>query len=337
MPSSLVPTRPPRPATRPSSHGLRKLLVLSAAAIVSSCAQLPSVEDAEARQRAELAEQARQAARPSSICSAAPGSPFAFKKKIAVLNMPLTRPTSAADLPGISSQWSNALQQQLNASQRFLVRDGSRYQLDPGSALRQQLATLAQQLDAQFIIAGRIESLHTSRGQLTLGPLKPLPLPHQDKRLVVTAIDIFDGGTGSLIKTLSYEDEVQGSIDNRGTTLQRDFFTTPFGAAIGKMLERQREDIEDELACLPMQARIVRMLRHEAQIDAGFSSNIVPGDRLKIYRSLGNTNISSIQVNRGEEMLGELLIRKVFPESSSGHIDGPVSAELESGGYVRAW
>lgn len=331
------PAFPPRPATRLSSHGLRKLLVLSAAAIVSSCAQLPSVEDAEARQRAELAEQARQAARPASLCSADPGSPFGLRKKVLVLGSVIKTPSEAADLPGLAASWSKTLQQQLQMTDRFLIRDGHRYQLEPNTDTRQQVISLAQRFDAQFVITTDITTVSIERGRIELGVLKPLPVPFKDKREISTAIQVFDGSSGVLLKQFNHHDESRGHTDNSRPLFQRDFLATPLGQALERIITQQREAVEDELACIPMQARVTRVHRREAHIDAGFSSNLVPGDRLKIYVRRAYNDSSSTRADWTEEVYGELILTKVFPESATGTFDVPIADELESGSYVRAW
>lgn len=333
MPDSHAPHRAAPP---PRKHALPATVALACA--LSACAPLPSVQAEEERVRAELAEQARQAARPSTLCAAPQGSPFALRKKVAVLALPVQRPLEAADLPGISTAWSRALQQRLQGTNQMLVRDGSAYQVDPAANARQQITALAQQFNAQFVIAGRIESIGVRRGRIDLGLLRPIPQPSADQRTVVTTLDVYDGQSGARIKQLNHTAEVRGAVDNRSPgTLQGDFFDTPLGTALATLLDRQGEDVADELACLPMQARITRIQSNEAHLDAGFSSNLAPGDRLRIYQRKEAGMNAHGEANWTEERYGEIVIRQVFPESSVGRIESAPPPDLRFHTYGRAW
>lgn len=305
------------------------------AAIVTACAPLQPSQSDEDRLRAQLAEEARQAARPSAQCSAQPGTPFAFRKKVLVLALPVHRPLEAADLPGLSGAWSAALQQRLQSTDRFVLRDGSAYALDPAGDARQQVMALAQQFDAQVVIAGRIDSVGIRKGRIELGPLHPIPQPFGDVRVIETTLQVFDGYTGTPIKQLSHTGEVRGVVENRSpSTLRGGFFQTTLGETVATMLDRQRDDIEDELACLPMQARIVHSRQHEIHIDAGFTSNLKPGDRLRVVqRNSGNSMTSG----SSERSYGDLVISQVFAQTAVGHFDGGVRPNWEFNGYVRAW
>lgn len=305
--------------------------------VVTGCAQLPSVDDAEARQRAELAEQARQAARPSSLCSATPGSPFGFRKKVLVLGATIKKPSEASDMPGLATAWSRTLQQHLQTTDRFVVRDGQHFQIEPQADTRQQVTTLAQRFDAQFVIATDITTVSIERGRVELRPLKPVLIPFKDKREISSSIRIFDGTSGVLLRQLNQQEEINGQADNNRPLFQRDFLASRLGQALERIIVQQREATEDELSCLPMQARITRVYGKEAHIDAGFSSNLAPGDRLQIYLRRVHNDSTSTRTDWTEEQLGELIINRVFPESATGILDIPIVSELESGSYVRAW
>lgn len=326
------PAFPPRPATRLSSHGLRKLLVLSAAAIVSSCAQLPSVEDAEARQRAELAEQARQAARPTAVCAPTPDSPFIYKKKILILKTPISRPSEAADLPGLSTAWSRELLHELNETERFITRDGSNLEIDPSNDIRPQIIALARQHDAQFVISGHLESLQITRGRIDLGPLKPISNPFSDRRRIAVTLQVYDGYSGTSISRVHHDAEVRGKVD--GSSFSTSSTEPPLAIEIKRALTQQREAIEDALACLPMLARVLRVNGNEIQVDAGFTSNIKPGDRFRLVEQLGNVSRGA---NWTEQSKGEFVVRQVLPEASVGYLDGSLPTHWSAGGFIRAW
>ena len=309
------------------------LVALGSALSLSACISLPPIMDEEARVRAAVAEQNRQAQRPSTLCAAQPGSPFAFRKKVLVLNFPVANPREAADLPGLPGAWSRALQQRLAASDRFILRDGSQHRIDPNDPdPRSQIIALARQFDAQIVVAGQIERLNISEKQLRIGAYKPIPLPGDDQRDLSAQLEIFDGLSGTPIKRALSSHTAKGDIvRHTPTPLASPFDDSDLGKALTQLLHEQGELVEDELACLPMQARILRAQLHEVHIDAGFTSQLKPGDRLKVFQNPGGSD------QRSEKMYGDLLIKQVFPETAIGILDGGERPDWRFNGFVRAW
>jgi hypothetical protein len=94
------------------------------------------------------------------------------------------------------------------------------------------------------------------------------------------------------------------------------------------------EDLQDELACLPLQARIVLTAQKEVHIDVGYASNMKPGDRLRILQREG---FPSSEGGQSEKNVGYLLIKQVFPETSIGQVEGEETPDWRLNGFVRAW
>lgn len=332
-----MPVLPPLPA-RLASPVVRRLAVtvlLAGSALLSGCKSLPAPKSEADKTGAEQAEQARQAMRPSAVCGAQQGSPFAFRKKVLVLALPVQRPLEAIDLPDLAAAWSHALQQRLQDSDRFLIRDGGRYAIDPADNIRKQVTTLAQKYDAQIVIAGQVTSLGMQSGRIGLGALGSFAQPFSAVRVIETELDIYDGQSGTRLKRLHHNAEVHGAVENRGgSTLRGEFFRTPLGESVAKMLNRQMEDVLDELACLPMQARIVGTPQKEVQIDIGFTSNLKLGDRLRLLQRDGFPNSEGVQA---EKPVGHLVIKHVFPESAIGQVEGDPLPDWKLNGFVRAW
>jgi hypothetical protein len=329
------PTRFPHAPAR-----LRAILLLAFSVLVSGCA-LPPVAperpEGEAKPSPEQLENARQAARPSTVCSALQGNPFAMRKKVLVLSMPVQRPIEAVDLPGIASTWSRVLQQRLESSDRFLLRDGSMHYIDRSDIVRKQVVSLAQLFDAQIVIAGQITSLGKQPNRINLGGLGSLPKPFGDSRVIETELEVFDGQTGTRLKQFSHAANARGDVENRGgSVLRGDFFNTALGEAVTKVLEHQIEDIQDELACLPLQARIVNTKLKEVHIDVGFTSNIKLSDSLRIIQREGFPSNENGD-GQVEKTVGKLQIKQVFPESAIGQVEGDVLPDWRLSGFVRAW
>lgn len=311
---------------------LRRLVCLLAGLGLSGCISLPPAPlDEEARVRAQVAEQTRQAQRPSSVCAVQPGSPFAYRKKLLVLSFPLARPLEGADIPGLATTWSQALQKRLAATDRFLVRDGSGFRLDPADDPRTQVVTLAREFDAQLVVAGRIENLRSEENVARIGSFKPVPLPGDDKRTIESSLEVYDGPTGARIRHAAFSALLEGEVLNPlRVPLPGEFGDSDLGKALAAVVHSQGEAVEDETACLPMQARIVRIERHEVHIDAGFSSRLQPGDRLKVVQRGGGASAA-------ERQFGDLIISQVLPESAVGYLEGGMQPDWRFNGFVRAW
>lgn len=309
---------------------------------LAGCVSLPSgpagggaaAEPTEEALAAAAEAAAREAARPSNLCGPAQGEMFAYRKKVAVLAIPPQRPLEAADLPGIGGAWSQALQRELDGTGRFLLRDGSGYGLDPRGDVAQQIVDAAQRLDAQLVVAGRIVSLDRQSGRVEFGQAGAVRHPWREGRVIEVELSLYDGFSGALISRLNHHAEARGQVVNRGhRPLQGDFFQTPLGLAVAELLEQQREALLDEMACLPMMARIVGVQDEQVQIDAGFSSHLAPGDRLTLYqRRPGFGGVGAI-----EEAHGTAVVSQVFPETAVLQIEAVSWPDLRVNGVVRAW
>jgi hypothetical protein len=196
----------------------------------------------------------------------------------------------------------------------------------------QQWQSVARQAS---IRRGQITSLGMHQGRIGLGSLGSLPQPFGDMRVIETELDVYDGQTGTRLKRLQHETDIQGEVKNTsGSTLRGDFYRIPLGIAVNSLLERQMEDLQDELACLPLQARIVLTAQKEVHIDAGYTSNMKPGDRLRILQREGFPSSEGVQ---SEKTVGYLLLKRVFPETAIGQVEGEETPDWQLNGFVRAW
>jgi hypothetical protein len=284
---------------------------------------------------AAKAEEARQAMRPSTVCGPQHGNPFALRKKVLVLALPVQKPFDAIDLPGLATAWSSALQQRMQKSDRYLIRNGGNHAINPHDNLRQQISTLAQQFDAQIVVAGQITNLGIHQSRIGLGSLGSLPRPFGDIRVIETELDIYDGQTGTRLNRLNHTTEIKGDVKNTsGSTLRGGFFQIPLGVAVDALLNKQVEDLQDEIACLPLQARIVLTTQKEVHIDVGYTSNIKPDDRLRILQREGFPSSEGLQ---SEKSVGHLVIKKVYPETAVGQVESENQPDWKLNGFVRAW
>ncbi|MDX9698322.1 MAG: flagella assembly protein FlgT middle domain-containing protein [Rhodocyclaceae bacterium] len=341
----------PSPMTTSLRHARARftaaLSTLAALAILAGCANLPlppTEEELARQQKLAADEEVRQAERAASLCRAEAGTPFALRKKVLLLAMPLARPAEAADLPGISTAWPQALQRKLADSAHFLVRNGSAHALDPAGDLAAQVTRLARSFDAQFVIAGHIDSLAIRPGQIefsgisALTRLRPIPLAMLDQRSLATHFDLYDGHSGARLAQLRQQDEIDTDVSNRSPdVMQGVFFHTKLGEALAALLEQQFEQIEDELACLPMMAAAHPLPDGRISIAAGFNSGLQPGDRLRLFLEQVLPVSALVKQPQASRPFGEVLVEQVYPEHAVARLDSSLQPQWRGPAVVRAW
>ncbi len=265
------------------------------------------------------------------ICAPEQGSPFFYRKKVAVLAASLRNPQNAADLPELGVAWSESLQQRLTDSGRLLVVDASDQHLYSGEQQREWVVDLAKRLDVQFIIAVRFHNLHVSQTQFGVGSYS-VALPKAQRQIDAELL-IFDGYYGSKIASFSYNARATGSESEivnpaQQPVLKGAFLGSPVGKAMISMLSSQVDDALDSVACLPLMERVLKVNGQHIHISANGASLIRPGEILQLFRRHGNL----------ETQIGPIEIIRVFPASVIGVYTGEGDApESNLGLNVRAW
>ncbi len=267
----------------------------------------------------------------AELCAPKPGSPFAYRKKIAVLAADMSSSLDARDLPGLDVAWSEALQQRLRDNGRLQVVDASDQHLHVGERQRDWIMDLARRLGVQFVMVARLNSLHVSRSQFGIAEYA-VRLP-KVQRQIDAELMIFDGYSGAQLARSAHSAHLEGSEREVVNLEQRpvlggSFLETPVGEAMASVLDAQVEEGQDSLACLPLMARVVKVVGRNVYLAVNGASLVRPGDVLQMFRRSGVV----------EARLGAVEIIRVFPESViavyRGEDDVPRFTE---GMYVRAW
>ena len=265
------------------------------------------------------------------FCDPEQGAPFSYRKKVAVLATELLQPQDAGDLPGLTARWSELLQQRLNESGRLLVVNASDQHLHSGPLQQEWIVALANRLDVQFVVAVRFHNLHTSRNQFGVGRYTIPSL--RMRRQVDAELMIFDGLYGTQIASVFYATQAEGSESEvinlaRSPLLRGAFITTPLGEALNSVLNAEVEQGLKKLACLPLMARVTKVVGDSLYISTSGAALIRPGDILQLFRLSGQI----------ESRLGAVEVIKVFPESAVAVYKGEGGAPKYSEGLrVRAW
>lgn len=266
-----------------------------------------------------------------NVCAPELGPPFSYRKKVAVLAADILNAQDASDLPNLDNVWSQLLQQRLRDSGRLLVTDASDQHLYSGERQREWIVSLAKRLDVQFVVVPRFHNLHSSRAQIGSGEYVLSSLRAQ--RNIDTELLIFDGYHGGQIASISQSAQAEGSaggvINPAGQPVLRGaFLETPLGQAMDSVLAAQVDGGVTEVACLPLMARVQKVMGGKFYIGTRAGSLLHPGDTLQLFRARGD----------GEAHLGAIEISEVYPESAVGIYRGEGNVPPFSDGlYVRAW
>jgi len=285
---------------------------------------------------------------------------YAYRKRIALLPMELANPQDTVDLPGIERQYPNALLQRLdadklitlNATQTQLTRAKASTQTDNAIMSAAQVKTLAKDLNAQFIISGKL--LDLSFKQTDIRPLNLLSgiggwkdmgqAIHQHsqgiyQRQFAAELNLFDGASGTLIESKQYRTHGEQNISVGAYDLNSNaFWSSQYGMKVSWLLDQQAKMVEDALACLPLRGRITRINHDSIELDVGTEALIIPGDKLQVFkhRKVGWTADGNWSYKL--QHLGAMTVTRAYPLGATGKLDKTSQLqELNPGDIVQAW
>ena len=267
----------------------------------------------------------------NNFCTPQQGVPSVYRKKVAVLATELLTPQNANDLPGLSVAWSERLQQRLGESGHLLVTSASGQRLHSGERQQEWIVSLAKRLEVQFIVVVRFQNLHAVRNQFGVGNYAVAS--RWMKRQIDAELMIFDGVYGHQIASINHGALAEGSESEVFNTariplLRGPFLDTPLGSALAAILNAEVESGLKQLACLPMVARVAKIVGDNIYMNTNVTALVRPGDTLQLFRLSGQT----------ERHLGAVEILKVFPESAVGIYKGEGGIPTFSEGLrVREW
>lgn len=152
---------------------------------------------------------------------------------------------------------------------------------------------------------------------------------------------LYDGYSGILLKRL----RAQGTADGL-VTVGRDksfgsqnFYSTDFGKTVNQVLDTLVHQLEETAACLPLNARVVKVEGKTAYIDAGTQQNLRPGDSLTLFAPDRNTPVFSgdnnIPLGLPEQPLGTIVIKTVQPKFAIGEIHESAGKRVQVGDTAR--
>ncbi|MCG8382761.1 MAG: hypothetical protein MJA28_11210 [Gammaproteobacteria bacterium] len=260
----------------------------------------------------------------------------------------------ATELYGLEEILSTRLKQYLEQRDRYHLVTSDDYQLASltintlGMAsehIEGQIKQLAREKDAQFVITAHIiDKAHIeNHGLSTDGwstkAKKLLAKPFTSKRRgLSTQIAIYDGASGAKLNQFHYFHQTKGSVIFK----ERDVFinsieNSDYGKIIHTSLSQQANDIDANLACLPLMARVINTEGSKIYLNAGMETRITAGENLKILK---NRHISTM--GNGKELnqvieIADALVTDVFPNFSIAVHREPHLSPVSKGDFALTY
>lgn len=274
-----------------------------------------------------------------------------YRKKTAVTQFHVAQPLQVQDIDDIWNGYPLTLLRRLDESGLFLPIHANAgptlgklpLPLDRAQN-RETVRLLAEQSGAQFVLSGII----SDAGALPSGLPKFLPsalvskLPpnKSGSRRIEVEIFLHDGITGALVARFRAQENALGDpeVGSDKPFGSSTFFSTPFGSAVARLLDRQTQFIRKELEHLPFNAKIVRIDGNRLFFDAGATSGVAVGDKFMLYALSSVTEALEPGSNRllgiAEKPAAGLTVKQVQPLFAVGESDGK-NLKIQIGDMIR--
>ncbi len=293
----------------------------------------------------------------TELCSPDIDTKYAYRRRIAVLAFDIADRRDAVDFPHIERRYPQLLVSTID-SERFIVKDATNFRLlnnmdkRNGSwvePMANQIISLAERLGVQFIVSGSLDDLSVdTKSQISLlnfmgllrenTPLSRKKMMGKQPRHFTVSLNIYDGGTGILIKRQTFSDEglFDADIQRHQKLLSSSFLKTAYGELMVGVVTAQANSFLASLDCIPMQAKVIRATNKGLLFDAGIESLVIPGDALQVFRrvSIGPDNSNHYRL----ENYGSIIVSRSNPMVAEGVFEeGDMASGIRPGDIVQAW
>jgi hypothetical protein len=263
-----------------------------------------------------------------------------YRKKITATPFVLRKSNQANDIDDLSAGVSRELLRQLESTKLFLVKSSRDASAVDSASLSQDINAvigLATLNDSQFVISGEVIDAGSFEEGGYFGYFR------DKKRWFEMEFTVFDGLTGAQISRHRIDEIAEGdvTVGREKRFASKSFFSTAFGQAIGKTIEKAAEMIATDLERLPFSAKVIRVADGQVFINAGATSLVAPGDKLLVYRKKTKFSWSGIGADREygipETPLATVSVVQVQPMFSiSTVLPAAQTVEIEAGDIVRS-
>lgn len=191
-------------------------------------------------------------------------------------------------------------------------------------------AALARKHRAQYVLSGvyRDFALHGARDR------------DQARTIEIEAF-VHDGVSGAVLASRRFAATAHGAVvlANHPTIGTPAFYAGDLGRVWGRLVEDIASWAEDQTACLPFVARIVRTDSRLIHLDAGADARLSPGDTLDLHVWQGAAlhGLADQPLGREKRVRATALIRAVYPQFAVAElIEVPPVLTVETGDLVFA-
>lgn len=284
-----------------------------------------------------------------------------YRKRVAILDMPLMHRHDALDIPLVEREYPQQLVQRINQQGKLMAIDATHYphfqpypknQRLSAPVSHESIRTIATENKAQFVVTGkltdlsfkqsksRLLNLFNQEGWTELKQQIYEKNTHTQQRQLGMEINIYDGPSGALLKQKTYRGAGNHTIDpTRPYGLKHNkFWGSQFGKLIAKTLDEQTGLINKTLACIPLRASVAYVEGDTIEIDAGLDANIMPGDKLRLFHKESNGSRPNNAIKYRWKYAGEVSIIGVYPLKSIAKLDERTPVGLiQKNDIVQAW
>lgn len=161
-----------------------------------------------------------------------------------------------------------------------------------------------------------------------------------ERRLEIEVL-LYEGNSGILLQRMRVSEHASGRVligqdKNFGS---QNFYSSDYGQAFGRAIDKLAGQLENAAACIPFNAKVIKLKDKQAYIDAGTIQNVRPGDTFVVFAPDRNTPLYAGENNRPvgvpEEPIGAIVIKSVQPKFAVGDIRINSGKRISTGDFVR--
>nr|WP_314899752.1 flagella assembly protein FlgT middle domain-containing protein [uncultured Deefgea sp.] len=291
-----------------------------------------------------------------------------YRRKVLISYFWIEHPAQTQDLDRFPEGIQIELVRRLNDSDQFLpvrspgvaVFDLQPQVFDP-LIQPERVREMARLYSTQFIVAGIVRDTSFSGERYTVAygneirngerkTVSSLPILNF-AQVGVKAVPaarrfdmdlfVFDGVSGALVNRHRLAGKASGEVvQSLSSGLGTEGFSeTAYGQLVDSKLQEATVLVGKDLNCIPFSAKIIRVEKNAVYIDAGYTSNVRPGDTFQVFRISpiampidSASYLPSMRLGMPEEKVGVYTVSQVQPLFAQGTVQG---VRVEPGDYVR--
>lgn len=181
----------------------------------------------------------------------------------------------------------------------------------------QQLRSMSDNTQTQFIVSGRIRNLSFGRN-----PGRALKSESWIRQFALE-ISLLEGASGLLIHTENYQTRTlwPHSITTQVDAGSDQLWRSDFGIELQRLINEAVDDLAKVLSCVRVKAQVIRMQGNTITISAGSRQGLKPGDIFSLLYSNSFTDSWGNNYTSTEEAKALLEVFRVYPDHAEARLD----------------